>query len=97
MPFARSLRLIVVVLSLGILLAGFDVCPTGQASCDMASMEDVQSDGPICVLACGVPLQQSVLDARFSPGETSISSVQTIISVAGLRMEPEVPPPRKLG
>ena len=42
-------------------------------------------------------MQQSVLDARFSPGETSISSVQTIISVAGLRMEPEVPPPRKLG
>ena len=71
MPFARSLRLIVVVLSLGILLAGFDVCPTGQASCDMASMEDVQSDGPICVLACGVPLQQSVLDARFSPGESN--------------------------
>ena len=94
--FARSLRAIAVLVGLGVTMLGYDFCPTGQTSCDMIGMDEMQTDNAVCVLACGVPFQQSAQAAPAFVGEISILPDPPVLNFAWIITEPDVPPPRTL-
>jgi hypothetical protein len=82
--------------SLALIVLSSDYCPTGQTDCAMEGM-DMESEDGVCVLACGVPFQQSVQVAPAFVGELSVLPVPPVLSFAGILTEPDVPPPRSLG
>ena len=94
--------MIAVVLTVCIVMAGSQPCPTGQTACDMAGMTEtggmdtVPGDGAICVLACGVPLQETMAAVGTFIGKVSIVSVSLMAPSASIDIEPDVPPPRTL-
>jgi hypothetical protein len=102
MSIAGNLRLIAVVLGLSIVLAGSNACPTGQTGCDMVGMTDmigmdaIQGDDAICVLACGVPLLESLAMVGSFIGKASVVAVPPIARSASIDIAPDIPPPRIL-
>jgi hypothetical protein len=96
MTFACVLRACIVIASLGLMATGMNYCPTGQSICDMAGMDDTQNDGPTCVLACGVPLEQAAVFATSVSGQISTVPVPLTKSFVGVLTEPVVPPPRNV-
>jgi hypothetical protein len=86
------LRAIIIIASIGQMMTGLSYCPIGQDHCDTVS--DIQTDVPTCVLACNVPLQQDAAVPISFAGKVSSVNVPASKGLAGLLIEPAVPPPR---
>jgi hypothetical protein len=93
---ARILRVYIIFAGLGLLTTGLSYCPVSQTNCDMAGKGETHTDGLTCVLACNVPLQQDAIVSTSFAGKLSSVHVPPGKSLAGLLIEPAVPPPRDL-
>ena len=90
---ASYTRACVVVIALAVMLLTFQHCPTGQSSCLDANM-DMQTDGSVCLLACGVPLQQSIQTEMAASGKVSPLPSPPATTFYTIPVKPDVPPPR---
>lgn len=93
--FARVLRACAIMVGLGLVMLSSNHCPTGQTDCSMAGMDMETQDG-VCVLACGIPFQNSVQATPAFVGKISVLPVPKVPRFAGILTEPDVPPPRSL-
>ena len=93
--FFRALRACAIMVGLGLVMLSSSYCPTGHTDCAMAGMDMETQDG-VCVLACGIPFQNSVQATPAFVGKISVLPVPKVPRFAGILTEPDVPPPRSL-
>ena len=93
--FFRALRACAIMVGLGLVMLSSSYCPTGHTDCAMAGMDMETQDG-VCVLACGIPFQNSVQATPAFVGKISVLPVPKVPRFTGILTEPDVPPPRSL-